>query len=314
MTRQAEPFDDTMPLETRVEQMPIRLAHGAQPMSLDIRLLMGRYWLKLVAPLAPAAAAEYIAAYPVDSPDPQQPDAAPIVAHPEAWAAVAAVAGRAMDGAKLYAHLKTARSAVRRTGSRSLAGTKAQADALGARFVAWFDRLFAQPSGPDAWLPDRLEYQFSCSAADGEHEKVLVADEYSRGQIDWYQLDVDRDARAARRRGDAAGRGDSARTLLDGSGARNLRRHAAFTLVDVRRGPDQLRRDQAGHDGPRQAAADRVRARLRKRLAHRALRRSSWNRGDDSRHGRDERLRRPDLDRSRGRAETTTNGSAGRCS
>ena len=94
----AEPFDALMPFETRVEQMPIRLAHGAEAMALDIRLLLGRYWLKLVAPLAPAAAAEYSRRVPGDSPDPQQPGAAAIVAHPEAWAAVAAVAGRAMDG------------------------------------------------------------------------------------------------------------------------------------------------------------------------------------------------------------------------
>ena len=46
----------------------------------------------------------------------------------------------------------------------------------------------------------------------GEHEKVLVADEYSRGQIDWYQLDVDR---SRERLGDAAmpSQGESARTL-----------------------------------------------------------------------------------------------------
>ncbi len=207
----AEPFDESMPFETRVEQMPIRLAHGAQPMSLDVRLLLGRYWLKLVAPLASAAAAEYVAAYPVDSPDPQQPAAAPIVAHPEAWAAVAAVAGRAMDGGKLYAHLKQPGGRAS-DGIASLAGRKAQADALGGRFVAWFERVFAQPSGPDAWVPDRLEYQFSCSATERDHEKVLIAEEYSRGQIDWYELDVDR---ARERLGDAGmpAEGDAARTL-----------------------------------------------------------------------------------------------------
>ena len=48
-----EPFDDTIPLEARVEQMPIRFAQGAQEMSLDLRLLLGRHWLKLVRAAGP---------------------------------------------------------------------------------------------------------------------------------------------------------------------------------------------------------------------------------------------------------------------
>ena len=187
-----ERLADTIPLETRVEQLPIPFAQGALPMSLDIRLLMGRYWLKLVTPLAPASRAEFIAAYPVDDPDPGQPEAAKLVAHPEARATVKAVAGRAMDGAKLYAHLTRRHTNRASDGIRSLAGLEARADALGARFVAWFDRLFAQPVQAAAWRPDRLEYQFSCSAPEADHEKVLVADEYFSGRIEWYTFDVDR--------------------------------------------------------------------------------------------------------------------------
>ena len=114
---------------------------------------MGRYWLKLVAPLASAAAAEYIAAYPVDSPDPQQPGAAPIVAHPESWAAVAAVAGRAHGRREVVRAPEDSLAVVRRTGSRSLAGRKAQADALGARFVAWFERSSRSRPGPTHGCP-----------------------------------------------------------------------------------------------------------------------------------------------------------------
>src|SRR5574341_1447635 len=36
-----EPFDDSLPLETRVERRPIRA-------SLDVRLLLGRQWLKML--------------------------------------------------------------------------------------------------------------------------------------------------------------------------------------------------------------------------------------------------------------------------
>ena len=53
-----ESLSPTIPLETRVEQLPIPLVRDDRAMSLDIRLLMGRYWLKLVGPLAPDARAE----------------------------------------------------------------------------------------------------------------------------------------------------------------------------------------------------------------------------------------------------------------
>ena len=182
----------TIPLETRVEQMPIPFVLGGRAMSLDIRLLMGRYWLKLVSPLAPGARADYIKAYPVEAPNPLEAAAAPVAAHAEALAAMQAVAGRAMDGQKLYAYLKKKDTNKASDGIASLASLEAKADALGERFVAWFDRLFVHPSQPEAWVADRLEYQFSCSAPEGDHEKVLAAEEYFHGQVEWYHFDVDR--------------------------------------------------------------------------------------------------------------------------
>ena len=103
-----------------------------------------------------------------------------------------AVAGRAMDGQKLYAYLKKKDTNKASDGIASLASLEAKADALGERFVAWFDRLFVHPSQPEAWVADRLEYQFSCSAPEGDHEKVLAAEEYFHGQVEWYHFDVDR--------------------------------------------------------------------------------------------------------------------------
>jgi hypothetical protein len=187
-----EPLSTTIPLETRVEQLQIPLVRDEKAMSLDIRLLMGRYWLKLVGPLAPGARAEYIAAYPIDAPDPREPASADVAAHSEALAAVSAAAGRAMDGAKLYAYLTTQAGQRASDGIRSLAGLEAKADALGTRFVAWFQRLFTQPVQRPAWIPDRLEYQFACSAAEGAGQKVLTAEEYFHGRVEWYNFDVDR--------------------------------------------------------------------------------------------------------------------------
>jgi len=60
-------------------------------------------------------------------------------------------------------------------------------------FTTWFQNLFYQPEVPgnDAWLPERLEYQFACSAPIGETEKIFTAEEYYHGHLDWYNFSVD---------------------------------------------------------------------------------------------------------------------------
>jgi len=188
-----EAFDDGTPLETRVEQMPIPFVLGGHQGALDIRLLMGRYWLKLIDSLEPAARAEYISRYPVHKPDPTNVADAPTVAHQEAWSAFAAVnsANLMMDGARFYDHLTKGGGSA--DGIPSLVGREGEASALGKRFIAWFDKLIAQPAQPSAWEPDRLEYQFACSApvSPEPSEKIFVAEEYYQGHLDWYNLDID---------------------------------------------------------------------------------------------------------------------------
>ncbi|HEV7921893.1 MAG TPA: hypothetical protein VGR02_13975 [Thermoanaerobaculia bacterium] len=196
-THEVEPFDDTVPLEANVERRPLPLTHGRREVSLDIRLLAGRQWLKMLAPPADVRAA-FIAKYAIHAPDPDDPADAIYCAHPEAWSSFAAVAGRAMDGVKLLDYLEDpAHHAADGIAGLDVAAT----DAVAADFVAWFRSLFYQPAKNDAWLPERMEYQFACSAPEGGAEKVLLAEEYFHGHLDWYNLDVDPTARFL---GDAA--------------------------------------------------------------------------------------------------------------
>jgi hypothetical protein len=194
-----EAFTDDVALEAHVERMPVRFAQRARPeaeshgMALDIRLLMGRQWLKMIRGVAPAAAAqEFVERYAVPEPDPTDPLNAPTCAHPEAWANFAAAAGRRMDGAQLHFHLVASPANHASDGIGSLAGMDAVIDPIAARFVAWFRRLVHQPEGPGAWQGDRLEYRFAVSAPEAAGvEKVLVADGYAEGHLDWYSFDVD---------------------------------------------------------------------------------------------------------------------------
>jgi len=178
-----EPFDDGTPLETVVERLPAPFTSAGVEAALDLRLLMGRYWLRLVAYLGATVRSAYLLVYPVHRPDPDDPADAPICAHPQAWSAYQAAAGRLMDGAKLYQHLIGGGSA-----SDGIAGADAAVDALGERFVAWFDRLIASPrsGGNAAFQPPRLEYRFSATAA----QRTLVAEEYDQGRLDWYSVDA----------------------------------------------------------------------------------------------------------------------------
>ncbi len=190
----AEAFNDTAPLEATVERRAIPFEAGTTSLALDIRLLMGRHWLKLITGIGGGYAADFVRQYPIASPDPTQASDAAICAHPAAWQAVSAVAGRRMDGAKLYAHLMSDAGNRAYDGIAAVDnGDKPALDDAAVRFIRWFDALYYQPTRPedDAWLPDRLEYQFAVSAPVRDKELVLRADEYYHGHLDWYNLDVD---------------------------------------------------------------------------------------------------------------------------
>lgn len=181
-----QPFDDALPLEARVERRPV-------PLPLDVRLLMGRHWLKLIAGIGDYRAA-FVAAYPILPADPSAAADADRAAHRDVAQAYAAAAGRCMDGGALYAHLRAAAGNHAYDGVAGVADAdKAPLDARAADFVAWFERLFLRPAqDADAWDASRLEYRFACSAPEDGGEKVYAADEYHGGHLDWWRFDVDR--------------------------------------------------------------------------------------------------------------------------
>jgi hypothetical protein len=185
-------FDDTVPLEAKAEQRPIPFIIDTQKISLDIRLLMGRQWLKMIAATGNFKAA-YITKYAIGIPDTTDKNDVLITAHREAWQQVAATAQRCMDGYELYFYLKAAAT---HHAYDDIAMTPVQQDAidiLADKFIAWYEKLYYQPLDPEnnAWKPDFLEYQFGCSAPEGTGEKVLTADQYCDGHLDWYSVDID---------------------------------------------------------------------------------------------------------------------------
>ena len=191
-----QPFDDGMPLESRVEHRPIAFMAGTQRLALDLRLLMGRQWQKLLTRAALPFGPAFQSVFGVQASNPSASSAAAVCAHPEAWQQEAAVAGRAMDGYLWYQWL-IANPVPRNYSTLGAplvigAGDAAKIDMLGDRFITWFHQLIDQPSAPEqnAWDPARLEYRFQCSAPMAEGRKQFAAEQYGFGDLDWFALDL----------------------------------------------------------------------------------------------------------------------------
>jgi len=185
-------FNNSIPMEAKVEQRPIPFKVGEQKISLDIRLLMGRQWLKMIK-VTGDFKDEYIAFYNIALPDAASKSDAMITAHIEAWQQVSAIANRCMDGAELYFYLKKDPAHHAYDGILMPDSKKGDIDILASKFIHWYEHLYYQPLNTDdtAWKSSFLEYQFSCSAPVNGVEKVMTADEYYHGHLDWYNLDID---------------------------------------------------------------------------------------------------------------------------
>lgn len=193
----AQPFDLSVPFEAKVEQRPLPFHTLQQELSLDLRLLMGRRWLQLLDKQGVAGAAKpfFLTYYGFKKPAPANSADATICAHPEAWQQFAAVAGRMIDGADLYFDIKAKKTPhYYDLPDFPAALNHGKFDLAEQEFTGWFEALFYQPKDPanNAWEPSQLEYKFAISASGTTGEKVLHAEEYYQGHLDWYNLDIDK--------------------------------------------------------------------------------------------------------------------------
>lgn len=187
----SRPYDGSVPLEAQVEQRPLPMRRGELPVALDIRLLMGRQWLKLLRAVGDFRE-DFVRLYPIRVPDPARASDAEIVAHDATWQRVAAVASRSMDGYALYAYLKRSDTHHAWDGTSIPSGEHGTVAILAGKFIAWFESLFMQPdaSGENAWRPEYLEYQFDLAVPGDAAPTVLSAEGYHHGRLEWYNVDL----------------------------------------------------------------------------------------------------------------------------
>jgi len=186
-----EPIDANVPLQAQVERLPLRFTIGQEKGSLDVRLMLGRRWLKQIASIGSYAEA-FISRYRFEVPDPTRRDSAAICGSAPVWQSFAAVAERAMDGGWLFEHLTGGSSRHAYDGIGVLEADKQPLDDAADAFVRWVRRFFTQPSSADAaaWRTDRLDYRFSCVASVEGGAKTFTADEYEANSLDWHTFDV----------------------------------------------------------------------------------------------------------------------------
>jgi hypothetical protein len=193
-------FPNDIPFEAQVEQKVVPLQVFHQKISLDLRLMTGRRWKKILtnAGLPGQVWDLCLQQFPILLPDPTNKNHAAICAHPDAWQQFAAVAGRAVDGFDLYQYLKKGLLLKDLPGGGVLADEPVNES---QHFTDWVDRQFLQPNDPadNAWIPSRFEYKFQCSAPEstGDNsvdtgEQVFTAKEYYHGHLDWYNLNIDK--------------------------------------------------------------------------------------------------------------------------
>ncbi|MEO5906563.1 MAG: hypothetical protein ABIQ11_07545, partial [Saprospiraceae bacterium] len=189
---EAQPFPEDVPLEAQAEQMFLPLNVFGQNISLDLRLMAGRRWKKMLkdAGLLNLVWDFTIDNFPVKLPDPTSVADAAICAHPDTWQQFAAVADRVADGIALYLYLKDGNKLVDLPGGGTI---PTEPDEVIEKFVGWFGQFFLQPNDPNdnAWLSSQLEYQFACSAPLKNEELILTAKEYYHGHLDWYNFNLD---------------------------------------------------------------------------------------------------------------------------
>lgn len=189
-----ENFDDNIPLESKVERLPLKP-------DLALRLELGNRWFKLLALNYPASTTqlfkEFRQAFPIDAlvpaSGPEKNSNKPAVRVRKL------VTSRAMDGYKFYVYLVGGGNA------GTIPSTPSSFPLLNTmqgKFRAWLEHTyyFPQVETENSWSASQLEYQCAVSAplnsSVSSPQHVLLADKYTRGNLDWYSFDLSSNSNA----------------------------------------------------------------------------------------------------------------------
>ena len=184
-------YDQKLPLEPIVEREQI----GP---SLSLAVQMGRYFLRLMRaenldPHLPLFIVKYRFEYDIDQND------------YEGRQLFEAVKDVLFDGFELLSDIRTPDGASTRfevwmTAAGITGSDEDRFRSIADDFEKWSRRIYSQPETSDsAWLPSQLEYRFSVASGfeEQQQQRVLTANQYFEGRVDWYSFDLDSRQRLA---------------------------------------------------------------------------------------------------------------------
>ena len=62
--------------------------------------------------------------------------------------------------------------------------------AVARRWLGWMAPFVHTAPDEDSWVAERLEHSFAVAAVVDDGERVLAAEEYSAGRLDWHDFDI----------------------------------------------------------------------------------------------------------------------------
>ena len=182
------PYNEQVPLEAVIEREPLKP-------DLYLAVQMGLYYLRLMRAKSLISylarlVDHYPLTYSIDRND------------TEAQQLQKANQGRRFDGFKLYLDSVTVDSGESRSrfalwldapanGDISATDKASLLDAA-QQLAGWFLRVYSQAEQPtdSAWLSSQLDYQTSIASPPQPAQRVLLADQYVGGHLDWYSFDL----------------------------------------------------------------------------------------------------------------------------
>jgi hypothetical protein len=189
---EAVPYDDSIPLETKVERESI-------PDNIQLKIQVSTQFLKIISRLS--LTKDYTSIlktnYSVIFSGVTEEENM-ILCNQESYQVFEQAKLRSIDGYNLLQNIQTGNYDIwinSHTDIEIPAVDKATLIDAGQTLLNWFKRLYNQPdlTEDQAWNTPYLEYQFECSAPTStEKQIILTGDQYKSGHLDWYSFNIDK--------------------------------------------------------------------------------------------------------------------------
>jgi hypothetical protein len=182
-----------VPLETLVERETIRPATDqiSQPENLRLAADAGQQFLRLLKqqPLSRDYRDAFIRQYPFPALTTEQRAALDT----DSLSFYDLMASRVPDARRLYAEFRSTSPGgiIIAPGLQIAPADLAEVEKVARLWLEWFQAFFSEPEpGTPSWLPERMEYAFSVGTRLSDGERVLTAQEYFEGHLDWHAFDL----------------------------------------------------------------------------------------------------------------------------